>query len=55
MKGKQSAFIITYSGHSTAAGNRANCWSNTVVSNPVVFKFLNVLVLNIAEKLLAGH
>ena len=25
------------------------------VSSPVAFKFLNVLVLNIAEKLLAGH
>jgi hypothetical protein len=26
-----------------------------LVSSPVAFKFLNVLVLNIAEKLLAGH
>jgi hypothetical protein len=26
-----------------------------LVSSPVAFKFLNVLVLNIAEKLLAGR
>jgi hypothetical protein len=26
-----------------------------LVSSPMAFKFLNVLVLNIAEKLLAGH
>ena len=26
-----------------------------LVSSPVTFKFVNVLVLNIAEKLLAGH
>ena len=29
--------------------------SSFLVSSPVAFKFLNVLVLNIAEKLLAGR